>query len=76
LQHERGGDGVAYMAEDSESAIALAFAFDHVAVLALDARDHDSVVAGEGLAHLLGLALPSAGTSLDVGEQKGDHTSG
>ena len=45
----------------------------HVAVVRLDRRTQDLVVAGERGLHRVGVLLPEAGRALDVGEEEGDR---
>ena len=74
LEDQRRGDRVAHAFEHGEDAVALAFALDDVAVLALDAGVDDRVVACQRLAHAVGLTLPEARAALDIGQQEGNHT--
>ena len=63
-------------AKHREDAVAFASAFDHVAVVALDARPDHGVVAHERLAHRLRITLPQPGTAFNVGHEKRDHAIG
>src|SRR6266568_1510676 len=76
LQDQRRGYRVARVLEHGEDAVAFAFAFDDMAVLASNARIDNGIVASQSRTHAARLTLPETRAGLDIGQQEGDHPRG